>query len=377
MSLFRLSIGILCTLIILMIEVPPDRVLPPIAAWFRDAGWLSVAEWLGNPQTDHFLRHYFVWIPVVIALLSLYSIFDALVRLSFAKLSRRTKPASQSAEAHHGRSGARFRILRKIKIWLFIARRRIARHWQLTGPFDYSVASSRPDFTGRNYPCLSNDRVAFSGRFADAFPGTRDLLTISDPDLIIRRLNVLLRWPVEVVVLRQGIEVGSATPFYWNSGDGNMHIHRYFHYKRRMILLNEMEIRPAFLAAVGGDVYWSTYVYLEAAALPARNIHGEENVGLGSHQEFAIYKGAVFNRREYDDGSYLKNHVPIRFSVHPDLRSRNLEPFGFLLIPNSSPANNPRRDEEIEHHIRNVIQDKGAIREFADYLLALPKERQR
>jgi len=369
-----------------MIEVPPDRALLSVVAWFREAGWSSVADLLSAPETDHFIRHYFVWALAVIAILCLYGALANLLKWLFAKVSRQIGPVASSGvndprerqstpNVHRKWLPARFRIIRKLRVWLFSAKRRAVPYWRLIGPYDYSVPATRPDVTGHYYSRLSNDRVAFSERFADAFPGTRDLLTMSDPDSIIHRLNVLLRWPVEAVVLKQGAEVGHAIPFYWNSGDGNMHIHRYVHYKRRMILLNEMEIRPAYLAAIGGDIYWSTYVYLEAAALPPRRVRGEEDFEYAEYQEFAIYNGAVFNRREYDDGSYLKNGKPIRFSVRPDLRTRNLRAFGFLLIPNSSPANNPHRDREIESHIDHVIQDKREIGKFSEYLQGLPKER--
>jgi hypothetical protein len=259
------------------------------------------------------------------------------------------------------------RVRKRLRYWTT----RTYRYWQFVGPNDYEVLRSTRAVDWVHFASFENDRIEFAHRFADAFPGARWLLTLQGPPNIIPRLDVLLRWPLSAA---SPFQEHYKIPFYWNCGAGNMHITRYHRYKRDIVLVNEMEIRPTFLAAVGGDVYWQTYVYLEGAAFEPRQIRGEENYKLGEYQEYAIYEGKVFNRTEYDDGSYVHKGRPVRFRRPPDLRSRQLVPFGMLIIPNSSPANNPNRDKAIRAHIARVIADKDTMKSFAQYLMSLPKE---
>jgi hypothetical protein len=138
-----------------------------------------------------------------------------------------------------------------------------------------------------------------------------------------------------------------------------------------------MELRPVFLAAIAGSVYWQSYVYLESAGLPPRAIRGEEDVKNPEYQECAIYNGKIFNRREYDDGGYLRGGKPVQFTHSPDGRARWMSPQGFLIVASGSSANLPQVDAAVEAHIQNVIRDKKNIDKLAAFLMSLPKREQR
>lgn len=250
---------------------------------------------------------------------------------------------------------------------------RINRLWQLYGPNDYEVPYGQIAIGPPYYPAYAQSQIEFGRRFAEAFPATRGILTLENTPEIISRLNVLLKWPLTASPRDRSAE---ASPIYWTSGRGNLHISRYCQYKKKMILINEMELQPTFLAAIGGRVYWQSYVYLESAALPPRKIRGEENIRNPNSQEFAIYNGRIFNRNEYDDGGYMQAGQPVRFTHSPDGRSRYMSKFGFLIVASDSSANHPHVDASIAARIQGVIKDKSTIEEFANFLMSLPKREQ-
>jgi hypothetical protein len=246
----------------------------------------------------------------------------------------------------------------------------VVKIWQLYGPYDYEVAFPNPAVGHQYLSAYRESRIEFGRRFAAAFPGLRGTLILDQSSEIISRLEVLLKWPLTA---SSPDHQNIATPFYWTNGSGNMHIERFHRYKRRIILLNEMEIRPTYLAAIGGHVYWQSFVYLEGAALPARKIPSEEDVLSPTYQEYAVYNGKIFSRGEHDDGSYLRRGKPVPFSHKPDLRSRRMKPFGLLIVATTSPANHPRVDIPLRQYIQRVIEDKDNVRGFARFLRSLPK----
>jgi hypothetical protein len=304
------------------------------------------------------------WVlPVRIALLILAAVVFLLLVIS---IKRSAKVAQAPSE-----NGQFFRaIWRSLRSSYNAAVSFAVRIWQLYGPYDYEVAFPQAAVGHRYFSAYRESRIEFGRRFAAAFPGLRGNLILDQPSEILPRLEVLLKWPLTA---SSPDHQSTATPFYWTTGSGNMHIERFHRYKRGIILLNEMEIRPTYLAAIGGNVYWQNYVYLEGAALPTRRIRGEEGVPAPAYQEYAVYNGKIFNRGEYDDGSYLRRGKPVPFSHKPDLRSRRMKPFGFLIIATTSPANRPRVDVALRHHIQQVIEDKDNMRSLARFLRSLPK----
>jgi hypothetical protein len=263
------------------------------------------------------------------------------------------------------RKGFLRRVWQRFSITFKLLKRRIFRFWRVVGPGNYEVPREIAAIGRPYYPAYRESRIEFSNRFSDASPGTWDLLVLSDPTEIIHRLNVLLRWPV--VAYAKNAESG-ATPFCWTSGIGHMHISRYHRYKKRIVLINEMEIRPKFLAAIPGRVYWQNYIYLESAALPWLSIRGEEHLSRGEYQEYAIYNGRTFNRSEYDDGGYMLRGKPVRFLHNPDIRSKRTVPSALLIVAAASPANRPQVDATIRGFIQSVIADKKQLQAFADFL---------
>lgn len=376
----RIVLSFLFAFLGFMMQVAPDDAVSNLSKWISLLSDAQLPVWMLSRKIDT----YGTWLCATLALVTfvwfLYGEYPVIASI-LGRSGSTTWPRPGIDRPQTARPRIEIIVRRRNRSWhhfktrCLLARRAIIRYWRLIGPWDYEAPRAIYDTIGRYYSDLSDDRITFFHRFGDAFPGTRDLLVIkSSPLEIISRLNVLLRWPV-ISIAAVGTDSESvACPFYWNNGDGNMHIERYCHYKRDVVLINEMEIKPTYLAAIGGDIYWRTFVYLEVESLPRRSIRGEEG-HVGPYQEYAIYDGRVFNRGEYDDGSYIEKGRPVRFKRRPDLRCRHLVPMGMILIPNSSPANNPKRDQEIRSHIQAVIEDKSNIDDFAKYLLSLPKER--
>jgi hypothetical protein len=265
------------------------------------------------------------------------------------------------------------RVWRRLRVASKKLKRRMVRFWLVFGPRNYELPREVAAIGLPYYPAYKESQIEFSHRFSDAFPGTRDLLVLENPTEIIRRLDVLLRWPL--TAWAKNADMG-ATPFYWTYGMGHMHIYRYHRYKRQVVLINEMELRPRYLAAIPGRAYWQNYVYLESERLPWLSIRGEEHYAPGKYQEYAIHNGRLFNRSEYDDGGYMLRGKPVRFSHNPDLHSRRAEPFGFLITASTSPANRPEVDQTIEQLIERVVTDKSCISLLTQFLLSLPKREQ-
>ena len=358
----------------------PEEIASNASKWVHYA-WpdATLPQWIVSPSIDTAG----IWITGALALLSFAWFLEQYIPLhdwirgrSFPFTPRSSSPALSTEKIATDALRKR-RTLRWLRIQLGLVCRRVWHMVRLYVPRDYELpyeirVIGGPEFW--NIEHIENDRIAFENRFTDAFPGSRDIVVLSQPRHIIHRLNVLLRWPVVAKRIdRLTNEATLAEPFYWTNGCGNMYIRRYYQYKRNIVLLNEQEIIPLYLAAISGRNYWQKFVYLEGQAMRPKQIPGEMIIKNREFQEFAIYKGRIISRGEYDDGSFLIRGRPQAFEHNPDLRSRKLIGNGFLLIPNSSTVNNLKYDREIKRLISQVISDKKNINDLAQYLLSLPK----
>jgi hypothetical protein len=339
-------------------------------------GWADdrIGEWIG-PMIPPFANGVSIavrWGPPVLSATAIVLLYHHINRIWLRRDAAKTATASiTGATAGVGGEQSRHRKPVRLRSTFRLFTRRFWRAIRLYVPWEYEVhvclvASKRQFFSS-----LSDDRQAFLFRFADAFPGIgRTILSLRSPSDIIRRLNVLLRWPLMAGV-PDAEEI--TRPFYWISDNGNMHLQRYFQYKHNIVLINDHEARPRFLAAISGGVYWQNFVYLECDAAPPQAVPGEQTYSGSKEQAFAIYNGRIVTYGEYADGSYIRRRRPIRFRHKPDLRVRNLRPVGYLIIPHSSSVNDPKYDRDVAKHIQRVIDDKSKIEEFAEFLLSLPK----
>jgi hypothetical protein len=354
-----------------VLSTSPDDAVSNFSKWMNIV-WpdMALPPWVRSPSFDTIGK----WVTSVMAVLSFAWFLEQYIP-AFDWIRRRFS-ASVPPPMLNGSStgidasvdGRKRKVFRRLVTRMRLVFRRTWRVVQQYLPWDYELPREIFAVNAVQIADLKDDRIAFSSRFSDAFPGSGNITTFNQPRRIIQRLNVLLRWPV---VGKQSST--QFTPFYWTDGRGNMHVTRYYQYKRNIVLLNQREISPSFLAAIRGGSYFQTFVYLEGREMPAKQIPREELSNDQKYQEFAVYKDKIVSRGEFDDGSYLVRGRPREFTHRPDRRSRYLEKRGLLLLANSSVANRLEHDETINRLINNVIRDKKNISYLADFLLSLPK----
>lgn len=69
MRIARIGLGIICTIVVVMIEVRSDQATGIFATWFRDGGLSSIANWLDGPVVSHIVPTYAVWVLLSVAII--------------------------------------------------------------------------------------------------------------------------------------------------------------------------------------------------------------------------------------------------------------------------------------------------------------------
>jgi hypothetical protein len=81
----------------------------------------------------------------------------------------------------------------------------------------------------RLYLAMRDSTVFFRDRFAQAFPGCRDVLIIDDSGEEVHRLDILLHKPLSMKVEDGG---SVASPIWWFRGHQNLYIESYMRIKK-------------------------------------------------------------------------------------------------------------------------------------------------
>ena len=234
------------------------------------------------------------------------------------------------------------------------------------------------------YYDLKDSTTFFSYRFADAFPGCRDVTIIEDPSEAVCRLDILLRMPLSVEI-KKGTRLVGASPIWWFRGSQNLPIRTYNRirkfgiFRTNDVLLNGVELhRIRRIAALGSTSYWATAVYVETDGVPPSGLYNystseyEKKRGYG-YEEVGVYKGRFIRREEYDDGSAIINGKVVRTLGKAKLQVRYLSSYNFLIVPIASPVNESRIDGIFNDMMRKLLDRSMSVHELAAAINGLPR----
>jgi serine/threonine protein kinase len=212
--------------------------------------------------------------------------------------------------------------------------------------------------------------VFFSKRFAKAFPGMRGIEEFSDPRQMRARLEMLLKAP---------LVFGHSGPIWWWR-KGEMLIKKALFLDDSTLLINEEELLPDRLVAVNAGSYYQKFVYLQTRPSTPTGLYDPAGIDTAvmiagfAREEFALYRGHLVSREEYDDGAAVIDGLPVTFEERPELRVRYLTPYNLLIAANDSPINSLDFDETRDAIMDRMLRGEADLEELVDEVLKLPKD---
>lgn len=216
----------------------------------------------------------------------------------------------------------------------------------------------------------------FDYRLSQAFPGARGIQWFNNPKEIIKRLEVLLRCPLEIK--------GKNKPIWWFRGYRSLHIEKCNFTNEEKYLMNNMECLVDKICVYRSSRYDRSFVYVE--------LKGESPIGIYKHdqdynfrmmkdcgyvnEEYGIYKGELITREEYDDGAKFINNKLVNFNDDElDLRVRFLSKYNFIICAIFNPINSNEADVFFETYLKDMLDNIGSIEEVVKFVEKLPRHR--
>lgn len=214
----------------------------------------------------------------------------------------------------------------------------------------------------------------FARRFARAFPGVRAIQWFDDPAAIRARILRLLEPP---------LTFRHESPIWWWRG-GNAPIENFSIQPAGRYLMDVTELDIRRIAAAPGRTYWQSFVYVEAAALPASGAYKLNPEGSKEtikhfgydYEEYGLVDGEhVVTRGEYDDGAAMIDGELQDIHHRAELRARHLTPYNFLIAANGSPINNPAFDNVLTNQLNGILTTGSGLDDLAAVIWRLPRPR--
>lgn len=214
--------------------------------------------------------------------------------------------------------------------------------------------------------------VFFAERFAQAFPGVRDIAWFENSEEINMRLLKLLEAP---------LTFSGINPIWWWRG-GNLHIEHFSNMGDGLFLMDVYELRIRHIAAVNSGGYDRSFVYVEAEAMTPTGVHNyddekiEESVkvfGYCSQEYGLVGSDTAVTRAEYDDGAALINGKLVDIRGKAKLRVRYLSPYNFVIAAHGSPINNGKFDGRLKELLNSMLRGEDVMEDLSRDVLSLPK----
>lgn len=220
---------------------------------------------------------------------------------------------------------------------------------------------------------FSDTRAFFDYRMAKAFPGLRGLKWYNEPDEAIRRLEVLLRQPL------QGKSLGMSDPIWNFRGSSNIDIDSFKIINNEKCLIGIEECVINRICAYRSSQYYRSFVYIELK--PEEPIFDSDTEGIQmqldyfgyASEEYALYSGYPVNRQEYDDGAAVINGKLVDFKGKSELRCRYLSKYNFIICAKFHPINCFQGDTISDYYFNSLLNNKCEIEEFIKAIEKLPK----
>lgn len=223
----------------------------------------------------------------------------------------------------------------------------------------------------------SESAAFFAQRFAEAFPGVRQIKWYDHAEAV-KRLKVLLRDPL---VFKN--DHGYTTPIWWWR-DGNLQIPSFRILSKNTVLLDTKELQIKRIAAVPSSDYYRAFVYIEAAPMKPCGLYewDEEKIQkwVSDHgyawEEYGLYKGKHHvNRAEYDDNAAIISGKLVKLDGDVELRERYITPYNFVIASHLSPINNMIFDSKLCDLLDGMLAGDTDIIELKEEVRRLPKSR--
>ena len=223
----------------------------------------------------------------------------------------------------------------------------------------------------------SESATFFAQRFAQAFPGVRDI-TWYERREAIRRLETLLRDPL----VFKG-ESGFTTPI-WRWRGGNLQIPSFRALSGGTVLIDTLELKVTKVAAVPSPDDYRCFVYLEAAPMKPCGVYNSNddviqnmihNFGC-AWEEYGLYKNKYFiSREEYDDNAAVVRGKLVTLGDDVKLRRRFLAPYNLVIAPHHSVINNFHFDAELEEVMNMMLRGQASVETLQEMVRVLPNRR--
>jgi predicted nucleotidyltransferase len=243
--------------------------------------------------------------------------------------------------------------------------------------YDTAIKRLAKETESKSLPSLRgrHSTVFFSDRFAQAFPGVRDIKWFDDEKDIAERLKRLLEPP---------LVYSDGTPVWWWR-DGNLHIEIFQHLSNRLYLMDVCELSVRRIAAVHPGPYYCDFVYVEVEAMPPTGLYehtetriAEELSGNGYFgyywEEYGLVDGVhLIKRAELDDGAAVINGDLQDIRGRNSLRVRYVTPYNFVIAAHGSPINNVAFDRRLKELLNAMLKGEDRLGDLQKEVLRLPK----
>ncbi len=219
--------------------------------------------------------------------------------------------------------------------------------------------------------------VMFSDRMASAFPGIRDVTWFNKPSEARKRLEILLKVPLQ---FRPADGKGILNPYWWFRDTSSMFIHSFKHLSRNKVLMNIEEVKLKRIAAYHGDSYFRDFVYVECYGDKRTGLYDSSKESIEHskklfgycREEFGIIKYLHFwkrfiTRADYDDGATVICGK-VRETIDAELRVRYLTDYNFIIAVNGSPYNSERFMEESKKYFDGILSGLINPNDFFNHL---------
>lgn len=229
-----------------------------------------------------------------------------------------------------------------------------------------------------NTPVLGERHTEFfSQRIAKAFPGSRNLIMLSDPNEALKRLAILFSNPL-IFRLQDG---GISAPIWWWRGERNDQIKQFEILSETKCIMNFDELEIDKLVAYRGKDSYRDFVYVETKAEQPigvynyKNGHVDEQVEQNGfcHEEYGLFDSKVISKEEFDDGAALIEGKIVETIGQASLRCRYLSKYNFIVASKLSPINSKNEDGTTQCLLDGILKGLRSLDDLLGFIEDLPR----
>lgn len=251
----------------------------------------------------------------------------------------------------------------------------------------------------------------FCHRIKRAFPEVRGLKEFIEPPKCVDRLEILLRYPLSSNITRTsnpfwtnrdkiwqnpqkyaGIEFDGLytkpqkmdKPIWGIRGNDCWNIKKFSKISSTKFLINEKEIKVKRVIVYTSKDFFRSFVYVEAYPEESIGIFGETDQEIvtemikmfgADYEEYAIYKGNIITRAEYDDRAAEIDGKMVNITSEAELRVRYLTPYNFVICAEWCPINDGMFCGSVKSILDGILSGTRTIEELVTLVEKAPKKK--